>query len=220
MSHLAISSAASSIPGSLLAAQPTTPPHQTHAQTTKHSHMKNKSLIKQFTLACCALLAVTVTVRAQLGGSDSGSTAPTPGPYDISQLLTTGDTVPLPDSAGLNQFYDNTSGGTGYVGSSFTTGGNSAGYVMKSLSLKFGGTAAGGFAGGNDVTLTPGWIITIYQLSGVGNTTATPVATNTAGTLTGTSNTGGDWVNLTGFNLTLVANTHYAWTIFQPNGSS
>ncbi len=183
--------------------------------------MKNKSLIKQFTLACCALLAVTVTGRAQLGGSDSGSTAPAPGPYDISQLLTTGDTIALPDSSGLNQFYDNTTGGTGYVGSSFTTGGNSAGYVMNSLSLKFGGgggTGNPGYSGGNDVTLTPGWIITIYQLSGTGNTTATPVATNTAGTLTGTANTGGDWVNLTGFNLTLLANTHYAWTIFQPSG--
>jgi hypothetical protein len=188
--------------------------------------MNSKLFIKQLALASCALLAVTLTARAQLlSGSDTGSTAPTPGFYDISQLLTTGDTVVLPDGSGLNDFYDNTSGGTGYVGSSFTTGPNSTGYTMTSFAFKFGGGNGGtggvpnGYAGGNDVTLAGGWIITIYKLSGTGNTNATPVATNTVGTLTGAGNTGHDWIQVTGItNVSLSGNSTYAWTIFQPSG--
>jgi hypothetical protein len=174
--------------------------------------MTTKTLLGRLALAGCTLLTTTVISQAQLGGSDLGATAPVAGPYDISQLLTTGDTIQLQDGA-LNYFYDNTSGGAGEVGSSFTTGGNSAGYVMHSLALKFGGGQPVGYAGGADTTLSPGWVITIFQLSGTGNTVATPIATNTVGTLTGTSNSGADWINLTGFNLTLLPNTAYAWTI-------
>ena len=179
--------------------------------------MTTKTLFGKLSLAGCLLFAATGISHAQLGGSDLGSTAPTPSPYDVSQLLTTGDTVQLQDGA-LNYFYDNTSGGAGEVGSSFTTGGNAAGYLMNSLALKFGGGGSVGYAGGADTTLSPGWIITIFQLSGAGDTIATPVATNTVASLTGAGNTGADWVNLTGFNLTLLPNSVYAWTISSPNG--
>jgi concanavalin A-like lectin/glucanase superfamily protein/PKD domain-containing protein/immunoglobulin I-set domain protein len=188
--------------------------------------MKIKNLSGSLALAGCLLMAATGIGEAQLlGGADLGSTAPVPSPYDISQLLTTGDTTALPDSANLNNFYDNTSptqnGGGGYVGSSFSTSGNAAGYKMNSLAYKFGGGGGSGnpgYSGGNDTTLAGGWIITLYQLSGTGNTNATPVYTNTVGTLTGTGNTGADWIQITGFTNTLLPNTTYAWTIFQPNG--
>ena len=179
--------------------------------------MKINTLFGKLSLAACLLAAATGLSKAQLGGADLGSSAPIPSPYDISQLLTTGDTVQLQDGS-LNYFYDNTSGGTGEVGSSFTTGGNAAGYTMNSLALKFGGGGSVGYAGGADTTLSPGWIITVFQLSAAGNTLATPVATNTVATLTGASNSGADWVSLTGFNLTLLPNTGYAWTISSPNG--
>lgn len=46
--------------------------------------------------------------KAQLSFTDLGSTAPIPGQYDISQLLTTGDTAGY-DGSGVN-YYDNNSG--------------------------------------------------------------------------------------------------------------
>jgi hypothetical protein len=167
-----------------------------------------KSIVLAITLSGIA----SVASAQQLGGSDTGSTPPTPGAADAAQLLTTGDTVQLQDSS-LNYFYDNTSGGTGYVGSSFTTGGDPGGYTMTSLSLKFGGGQPVGYAGGADVTLNPGWLISIYKLSGATYSTATLVYTNTVGALTGTANSGADWINITGFNQTLSPNSEYAWTI-------
>jgi hypothetical protein len=178
--------------------------------------MKNKRIFGSLALAGSLLTAaIGISQAAQLGGADLGATAPTAGYYDISQLLTTGDTVQLPDGS-LNSFYDNT--GSPYVGSSFTTGPDSGGYVMNSLAIKFGGGGSVGYAGGNDTTLNGGWVITLYQLSGTGNTTATPIYTNTVGTLTGSDNTGADWINITGFSSSLLPNTTYAWTIYQPNG--
>jgi hypothetical protein len=178
--------------------------------------MKIETLFGRLALAACALMAATGISQAQLlGGADLGATPPTPGYYDISQLLTTGDTTALPDGS-LNNFYDNT--GSPYVGSSFTTGPDSGGYAMHSLAVKFGGGGSVGYAGGNDTTLAGGWIITLYKLSGAGNTTATPIYTNTVGTLTGSGNTGADWIQMTGFNQTLLPNTTYAWAIYQPSG--
>jgi hypothetical protein len=168
--------------------------------------------MKKILIAIVLSAFAGIAGASQLGGSDLGATAPTPGFYDISQLLTTGDTIALQDGS-LNYFYDNTSGGAGYVGSSFTTGANSSGYVMNSLALKFGGGQPVGYAGGADTSLNPGWIITIYKLSGTGNTTATPVYTNTVGALSGTANSGADWIQITGFNLPLQGNAVYAWTI-------
>jgi hypothetical protein len=194
----------------------TTPVYHTNHKNLKATPiMKRKTMIGTLAAAGCALLAATGIAQAQLGGADLGSTAPVPGVYDISQLLTTGDTIQLQDGA-LNDFYDNTSGGAGEDGSSFTTGANAGGYLMKSLALKFGGGGSVGYAGGSDTTLNPGWTITIFQLSGTGNTIATPIATNTVGTLSGTGNSGADWIQLTGFNLNLLPNTTYAWTILSP----
>jgi hypothetical protein len=123
--------------------------------------MKNKRIFGSLALAGSLLTAaIGISQAAQLGGADLGATAPTAGYYDISQLLTTGDTVQLPDGS-LNSFYDNT--GSPYVGSSFTTGPDSGGYVMNSLAIKFGGGGSVGYAGGNDTTLNGGWVITLYQ---------------------------------------------------------
>jgi hypothetical protein len=171
--------------------------------------------MKRLSMAALLLAFAGTASAGQLGGSDLGATAPTPGFYDISQLLTTGDTIALQDGA-LNNFYDNT--GSPYVGSSFTTGTGSSGYVMNSLAIKFGGGGSVGYAGGNDTTLNGGWIITLYQLSGIGNTNAMPIYTNTVGALTGTGNSGADWIQITGFTNTLLPNTTYAWSIYQPNG--
>jgi hypothetical protein len=61
-----------------------------------------------------------------------GTDAPSPGLYDISQLLTTGQTN-MPD--GLNYYTDNAT----EPGQTFTTGTNGAGYMLNSVTVKTGG---------------------------------------------------------------------------------
>lgn len=168
-------------------------------------------------LITLALSGFAGAASAQLGGSDLGQTAPTPGAADVAQLLTTGDTTALPDGS-INDFYDNNSSSTGYSGSSFTTGGDPGGYTLTSLTLKFGGGQPVGYAGGNDTSLSGGWGIDIYQLSGATYTTATLVYQGTVGPISGSGNSGADWIQITGFNLTVSPNATYAWTISNPNG--
>jgi hypothetical protein len=183
------------------------------------------------------LLAFVLSAFAGLAGAqqltltDLGLVAPTPGSSDASQLLTTGDTVQLQDGA-INYFYDNTSPNP--VGTSFSTGANPGGYSLTGLAVKFGGGGAVGFAGGDDTYSTSyyenywgGWEIRIYQLSGVGNTTATLVYSNIVEQINTPGNSGGaDWLQFGGFGTNavfttppvLAPNAKYAWTIFQPNG--
>jgi hypothetical protein len=147
-----------------------------------------------------------------LAATDSGQSAPVPGAYDAYQLLETTSTV-LPDGGSINDFYDNTQAPAGYVGTSFSTGSWPAGYALSSLSIKFGGSPPG-YAGGEDVgdNSSGGWLISIYKLSGAGNTNATLIYANNVGTVPG-NNTGGDWINITGFWPVLQPNSVYAWTI-------
>ena len=82
------------------------------------------------------LLLLTGTSLAQTL-TDPGATAPTPGANDIAQLSTTGNQT-APD--GLNYYTDNQSvHGAGEPGQTFTTGNNSAGYMLTSLSLMTAG---------------------------------------------------------------------------------
>jgi uncharacterized protein (DUF2062 family) len=137
-----------------------------------------------------------------------GSTAPIPGQYDISQLLTTGDTAGY-DGSGVN-YYDNNSG-SGSPGASaqtFTTGNNATGYVLTYLAIKYGGHSYGGNGIG---VANQGWRIQIFQLSGTGNTTASTVYSNvTAATC---EHAPSDWVQFSGMALALQPNTTYAYTI-------
>lgn len=81
---------------------------------------------------------------------DLGATAPTPGANDISQFSTAGDQT-FPDN--LNYYTDNQTGhGGGEPGQTFTTGTNSAGYVLSSVALLTAGL--GSF--NNVATLQPG----------------------------------------------------------------
>ena len=82
-------------------------------------------------LAVSVLMVLAGTIRAQTL-ADLGATAPTPGANDISQLSTNGNTT-FPDS--LNYYTDNQTGhGSGEPGQTFTTGTNSAGYTLTSVS--------------------------------------------------------------------------------------
>ena len=82
-------------------------------------------------LAVGVLMVLAGAIRAQTL-TDLGS-APIPGSTDIAQLSTAGNQT-SPDN--LNYYTDNQTGhGTGEPGQTFTTGTNSAGYALTSVTL-------------------------------------------------------------------------------------
>ena len=130
--------------------------------------------------------------------SDLGATAPTPGPYDVSQLLTTGE-VSMPD--GLNYYTDNQSShNAGEPGQTFTTPGGTAGFLLNSLSIQTGGGTSSG-------TTTPqAYLLHIYSVNG---------STNTLMATFGASSfaySDGDWLQWSNLGLSLSPNAYYAYS--------
>jgi hypothetical protein len=125
-----------------------------------------------------------------------GAVAPNPGPDDISQLSTAGNTA-WPD--GLNYFTDNNP----IAGQTFTTGSSPMNLV--SLSVKTAGLNSGG--GYGTPASTPTYFLRIYAISG---STATPLITFS------TPNPGfadGDWLKWSGMKVPLEANKTYAFSV-------
>jgi hypothetical protein len=130
---------------------------------------------------------------------DLGAAAPIPGPYDISQLATSGNKT-SPD--GLNYYDDNqTSYGAGEPGQTFTTGANSTGYVVTSLAIRTGGLGSDSGIG----TAQP-YYLHLYSVSG---STVVPLQTYAAANVTFND---GDWLQWTGLSVTLGPNATYAWS--------
>ncbi len=154
----------------------------------------------RFLVAMTAVLAVALSARAQTPATltDLGATAPTPGSVDIYQLSTSGE-ADMPD--GLNYYDDNQSNhGAGEPGQTFTTPNTSSGYLLDSLAIKTGGGTTSG-------TETPqGYLLHIYSVSGG---TATLLATYSATNFTFAD---GDWLQWSGFSLSLSPNTVYAYS--------
>src|SRR5258708_590271 len=162
-----------------------------------------------------ALLAFAGAASAQITFTDLGATPPTPGPIDISQLATDGDTA-ANNQGGIN-YYDNNNGatttGAGASGQSFTTGANAGGYVMTNLVVEFGGHTFGG----NDSGGPQGWRVQVFQLfDAAGGATYTNVqslvfSNQTLGTYTGFGSA--DWMQFSGMAVQLNPSTKYAYTI-------
>jgi len=145
-------------------------------------------------------MALAVSGRAQTAATltDLGTTAPTPGPVDISQLSTSGQ-ADMPD--GLNYYTDDqVNQGNGEPGQTFATPNDSSARVLHSIAIKTGGGTTSG-------TGTPqNYLLHIYSVSG-GNVTLlqTYISTNV------TFNDG-DWLQWSGFSVLLAANTTYAYS--------
>ena len=143
-----------------------------------------------------AAMALASAARAQTFATltDIGATAPTPGPNDIAQL------VPAPSANspdGLNYYVDNANP----PGQTFTTGTNSSGYTLDSVSILTAGNSGSLPAGGQ------AYYLRIYSVSG---TNATLVATYDS-----TNNftfTDFDWLQWTGLNTVVTPNSQYAYT--------
>ncbi len=133
---------------------------------------------------------------------DLGSSAPTPGTNDISQLSLNGDQT-WPD--GINYFTDNNPP----VGQTFTTGTNAMNLV--SVTIKTAGLNSGN--GYGTPTNTPTYYLRIYSMSG---STATLLNTFSA---PNPGFTDGDWLKWNGLIVPLATNNTYAFSFgIQPTG--
>jgi hypothetical protein len=131
--------------------------------------------------------------------TDLSATAPTPGSYDVSQLLTSGQ-ANKPD--GLNYYTDNQpSYGGGEPGQTFTTPpGSSSNYLLNTLTIKTGGGSSSGTG------TEQNYVLHIYSVSGSANTLlATYYATNFVFS-------DGDWLQWSGLSLSLSTNAVYAYS--------
>ncbi|MFZ0826187.1 MAG: beta-galactosidase GalA [Verrucomicrobiia bacterium] len=151
-------------------------------------------------LAVIAFMILTGAVHAQTL-IDLGATAPTPGINDAAQLSASGN-VTAPD--GLNYYTDNQVGhGAGEPGQTFTTGNNSAGYVLTSMTLKTGGLGSSTYSG---IGTAQPYYLHLYSVSG---STATLLQTYTSANFTFSD---GDWLKWSGLSVALAANSTYAYS--------
>jgi hypothetical protein len=151
--------------------------------------------------AAIAMIFLATAVRAQTPATltDLGTTAPTAGPYDISQFSTSGQ-ANKPDT--LNYYTDNavSNPGQGEPGQTFTTVSASSGYLLNSVAIKTGGGTT------QNTGTAQNYLLHIYSVSG---STVTLLATYSAANFTFTD---GDWLQWSGFSLSLSPGTVYAYS--------
>jgi hypothetical protein len=171
--------------------------------------MTSKTLFGKLALAGCTLIAATTIGRAQPVMSES-ATAPVPGAYDVSQLVGHSPTLTTQPAGGFptgfNYYWDASVTSPGKPGSTFTTGSNPGGYILKTVTV---GTAAAG-AGGT-YTAAATYTVRLYSV-----TSATTNATLLASYANATAYafvTQGDWLTMSGLSLPLAPNTTYAYTL-------
>jgi hypothetical protein len=147
--------------------------------------------------AFVGFIAAALTAAASVGAAtliDLGTTAPTPGTSDVSQLsVESGNTPP-----GLNYYFDNSTP----PGQTFTTGANANGYTLKTVSMLTDGNSGSIPSAGQTYTLR------FYSVSG---STATLV--NTFTSQSGFVFADYDWLQWTNLDILLSANTKYAYTL-------
>ena len=142
------------------------------------------------TSAVAQLTIVLPTAPATL--ADEGDSILT-GTYDIGQFVGGGN------GDGLNYYDDNGAVQGRYTGQTFTTGTNAQGYYLSSVAIQTGG------GGSSDTTTAQGYDLYIFS---VNNGNATVMAHYTA---TNFVFTFGDWLEWSGFEVPLKANTTYAY---------
>ena len=159
--------------------------------------------------------AVLVFVAAAMAGvghaqvtlTDIGINPPTPGPYDISQLLTNGNTAaPTPPAYkpdGMNYYTDNSynAGGTA-AGQTFTTTSTSTNLI--SVAVRTAGFDSGG--GYGTPSTNPRYYLRIYSVTG---SSATLVANFSAAN---PGFTDGDWLKWNNLSVPLNPNSTYAYS--------
>src|SRR5450631_3052466 len=166
-----------------------------------------KAATAKFQRPFFAVLVLIITGFAGVAGAqvtltDIGPAKPTPGPNDISQLSTNGNTAATTSTGkpdGLNYYTDNSAP----PGQTFTTGANSTNLVA--LAVRTAGLDSGG--GYGTPSTTTNYYLRIYSVSG---STATLIQSYTN---LNPGFTDGDRLKWNDLSLSLAANSTYAYSI-------
>ncbi len=159
--------------------------------------------IQRFVLQLLAI-GLAGVLRAQTL-TDLGPAAPTPGPNDIFQLSTQGNTAWPNKPDNINYYTDNNPP----VGQTFTTGTNALNLV--SLAIKTAGLDSGN--GFGTPSSTPTYYLRIYSMIGSNATLLASFRAPNPGF------TDGHWLQWSGLNVPLGTNKTYAYSFgIQPSG--
>ena len=142
-----------------------------------------------------------------------GTTAPTPGTYDQSNLAPTATPITAYNqnpsgNTTINYFTNN---GGAPAGETFTTGSNAGGYLLKSITV-LDASESGGFADGTSITI---------NISSVSGSNFSTMAILSGSVTTGTAAASGDYLKLALANpITLAANSVYGYSLVTGSGYS
>ena len=144
----------------------------------------------------CLALALVGPAHAQTSNTlaDFGTTAPTPGTDDVSQLGVSSGSTPT----GMNYYFDNSSP----PGQTFTTGGNASGYTLNSVYILTDDNS------GSIPTAGQVYELRIYSVAG-----STATLMSTFNSQSGFLFTDYDWLQWTNLGTILTPNTQYAYTM-------
>ncbi|MGA2659723.1 MAG: hypothetical protein ABSH34_19625 [Verrucomicrobiota bacterium] len=142
-----------------------------------------------------AVVILGITAPAAAATLTDLGALPSPQPYDITQFVGGGNPT---SGDGLNYYDDNGANHDGWAGQTFTTGTNSKGYYLTSVAFQTGGTSG-------STSTVQGYDLYLFLMDG---NIAIPMAQYTNGSF---SFADGDWLQWSGFNLTLQPNTTYAY---------
>jgi hypothetical protein len=159
-----------------------------------------KKNIRFAVLVFTAVAAMIGVARAQVTLTDIGTATPSPGPNDISQLLTNGNTK-FPDS--LNYYTDNAyKAGGAAAGQTFTTTSTSTNLI--SVAIRMAGLDAGG--GYGTPATTPTYFLRLYSVSGSAATLITNYSVANPGFVDG------EWLKWNNLNVALTPGSTYAFS--------
>ena len=145
----------------------------------------------------CMFLVVASHAQTPAKLVDIGPSAPTPGPYDITQFSNSG-VVDEPD--GLDYYTDNgvNHPAVGEPGQTFTTGASAV--TLSSVAFKTGGGEQ------SNLGSPQSYVLHLYSVSGSNATLMASLGVNNF------VYTNGDWLRWSGFSLILASNSSYAYS--------
>jgi hypothetical protein len=150
------------------------------------------------TIRAAVLVFVTCVMAgagyAAITLTDIGTAAPTPGPYDISQLLTNGNTAAPNKPDGMNYYTDNTPP----PGQTFTTTSTSTNLI--SVAIRTAGLDSG------NITTPTNYLLRIYSVISSSATLVTNISAFTPAFVDG------HWLKWNNLNVVLAANSTYAFS--------
>ena len=192
----------------------------------KNSAYRLLQLLKTISPLALAVLAVSLSQSALAQPTFSDVfpilSPPIPGPNDVSQTNTAGRTVS--NGGAINGYTDAINGGY-YVGTTFFTGSNPAGYAVTNFFWECAGNGSSGNNYGGDIAWVQPYVINFYQIGGGNLVAGTGLSADATLIATITTSPGelaitNDWMSYSNFAVFLAPNTTNAITFGRVAGGN